>query len=90
MNDVPNWVWQGIATNLAADGLIALPWLAYLAWKHRAKTADWYRTAHHQLTEPFRDTFNESATITVRAVGVTKSRYDPYSGEWITVSRNFG
>ncbi len=32
MNDVPNWVWQGIATNLAADGLVGASWLA---WKYR-------------------------------------------------------
>ncbi len=87
MNDVPDWVWQGIATNLAADALVASSWLA---WKHKAKITDWYHTAHYRLTEPFRDTLNESATITVRAVRVIKSRYDPYSGEWITVSRNFG
>ncbi len=32
MNDVPDWLWQGIATNLIADSLVAAGWLA---WKYR-------------------------------------------------------
>lgn len=37
MNEVPDWLWQGIATNLLADGLVAAGWLA---WKYRAKIID--------------------------------------------------
>jgi hypothetical protein len=37
MNDVPDWLWQGIATNLLADGLVAAGWLA---WKYREEIAN--------------------------------------------------
>lgn len=37
MNDVPNWLWQGIATNLLADSLVAAGWLA---WKYRNEIAN--------------------------------------------------
>jgi hypothetical protein len=36
MNDVPDWLWQGIATNLLADSLVAAGWLA---WKYRGAIA---------------------------------------------------
>ena len=36
MNDVPDWLWQGIAANLLADGLVAAGWLA---WRYREAIA---------------------------------------------------
>ncbi len=36
MNEVPDWLWQGIATNLLADGLVAA---VLLAWKYRETIA---------------------------------------------------
>ena len=59
-------------------------------WKRRDTLADWYYSARCRLTRPFKkDSYNKSASITVRAVGVIKSRHDPYSGEWVTVKRDF-
>jgi hypothetical protein len=34
---VPDWLWQGVASNLISEGLIATPFLVWLAWKHREK-----------------------------------------------------
>lgn len=59
------------------------------AWKHRATFADLLYVARYQLTRRFKkDSFSEDATLDVKVVGVISSRYDPYSGEWITVKRN--
>jgi hypothetical protein len=41
MSDVPDWLWQGIAANLLADGLVAV---ALLAWKYREQIAQRIRT----------------------------------------------
>jgi hypothetical protein len=36
---VPDWLWQGVASNLISEGLIATPFLVWLAWKHRKEIA---------------------------------------------------
>ena len=86
MNNIPDWFWQNVVSDSFMEAVLLLVWLV---WKCRATFANWYYVASYQLSKPFRrDSFNESASITVRAVGTFKSVHDPYSGEWITVKRD--
>jgi len=54
-----------------------------LVWKYREKLEDWYYVASYQLTKPFKPPPKTIATVAATVVGRTRSRYDPYNGEYI-------
>jgi hypothetical protein len=66
MNDVPDWLWQGIATNLLTDSVVAAAWLA---WKYREAIAQ--KLSRQPVVKQASILIQSSSTVTVHPTKIT-------------------